>query len=68
MMPASTMTPTTTPAAMPAVLGPFFSGSDAALLATADWTGAAEAVGKAVLEPADEDDEDDDDEEMGSAY
>lgn len=42
---------------MPAVLGPFFSGSEAGWETTAELAGAAELVGAAVEEEADDDDE-----------
>ena len=56
MMAASPRTPTTTPAAMPAVFGPFFSVSGGVLLATAELAGAAVLVVSGVSE-AEEDEE-----------
>lgn len=57
MMAASPRTPTTTPAAIPAVLGPFFSGSEAGLETTAELAGAAELDGVVAEEAADDDEE-----------
>lgn len=59
MMAASPRTPTTTPAAMPAVLGPFFSVSGAVLLATAELAGAAvlDVAGASEAEDEAEDEE-----------